>query len=436
MRREILQDTPCGFRSAPTALRRRTGAAVLLALLLTAAECGLTQTFGLRVPVPPTPVPVADSLHLVYELHLANVSEHPLRLAKLEVTAAGAADAYMILGAAELPQRLFRPDLRADSDTSLFAPGSTGVVYIELRLHDAALPENLEHRVTFAVTENDDTRTARGAAVPVREESPLVLSPPLRGGPWVAVYDPGWPRGHRRVIYAVDGEARIPGRHAIDWIRVDRDGRLADGDADRTRNWLGYGADVLAVADGTVAAVRDDFAESETLSGHPKHPPEDATGNYVALDVGQGRFVFYEHLQPGSIRVEAGEQVQAGQVIGALGFTGQSTGPHLHFHVADANSPLGAEGMPFVLDRFELLGAYENFDDLGSAPWTPAGSAVNTMRSRERPGPNAVVTFPGSDAEPAARGPTAEPQPSVSAAAAALAPTGACAPSTSNSPAL
>jgi murein DD-endopeptidase MepM/ murein hydrolase activator NlpD len=58
--------------------------------------------------------------------------------------------------------------------------------------------------------------------------------------------------------------------------------------------------------------------------------------------------------------------VRRGQPIASLGFTGDSTEPHLHFHVADNSSPLLGEGVPF---EFETNG------------------------KRERPAPNAVVAF-------------------------------------------
>jgi Peptidase family M23 len=54
------------------------------------------------------------------------------------------------------------------------------------------------------------------------------------------------------------------------------------------------------------------------------------------LDLGQGKFAFYEHLKSGSVVVRKGQHVKKGQTIAALGYTGQSTGPHLHFHVADS----------------------------------------------------------------------------------------------------
>lgn len=220
-----------------------------------------------------------------------------------------------------------------------------------------------------------------------------MLGPPLRGGPWAAIYKAEWPRGHRRVFYTVDGETRLPGRTAIDWVRVDDQGRIATGDADLARNALGYGAEVLAVADATVAAARDGVPEVERVSANGKHPQDLAAGNYVSLDLGDGRYAIYEHLIPGSLRVKPGDRVRKGQVIGWLGFSGDSTGPHLHLHVADAARPLLGEGMGYGFERFTLLGRYDDLGRLGSAPWTPL-AGLRPERRRELPASNVVVRFP------------------------------------------
>jgi hypothetical protein len=254
----------------------------------------------------------------------------------------------------------------------------------------------MRHRLTYSSARSDTPITVDAAPVALPRSRPLVLSPPLRGGPWAAIYGPSWERGHRRVLYAVDGHARIPGRFAIDWIRLDEHGRKAVGDEDRIANWHGYAADVLAVADAVVASVRDDVTESATLAARRKNALGDATGNYIALDLGNGRYAFYEHLKPGSVRVAPGQRVRRGQTIGALGFTGDSSGPHLHFHVADANSPLGAEGLPYVLTDFEQLGAYESLDQFGRTPWTPRDEATAPRRRAELPAPNSVIMFGAS----------------------------------------
>ena len=94
---------------------------------------------------------------------------------------------------------------------------------------------------------------------------------------------------------------------------------------------------------------------------------------------------------PGSVRVAVGQRVRRGEVLGEVGLSGSGGWPHLHFHVADGPSLLGAEGLPFAFDAFELLGRYGDFEQLGQAPWKPQGAG---MRRGERPPDNAVLRFP------------------------------------------
>lgn len=350
--------------------------------------------FELVVPVAPSPVPVADRRELRYELHLTNFSDEPLTVSRVRIF--DQSDRAVVELAGESLDRQFgrqfgrqlgRPGSRAAArDARTVAPGARAILYVELACDARAL----HHRVEYTTAGNDAApRSVDGAPVAVDRAPPVILGAPLRGGPWAAVHDPAWPRGHRRVVYTVAGTARIPGRYAIDWVALDAAGRYAS-DPDRVASWYGYGVDVLAVADAVVAAVRDDVPEVASVAAQTKHAIGDATGNYVALDLGHDRFAFYEHLKPGSLRVRVGQRVRRGEVLGALGFTGDSTGPHLHLHVADANAPLDAEGVPYVFTEFEELGAYPSMDQFGSSPWSPGAPA---RRHAAWPGPNTVVQF-------------------------------------------
>jgi murein DD-endopeptidase len=373
----------------------RARAVLLLGVAWIVGGTGLALMRGqeaieLRAMIEPRPVTIEGREQVVYELHLTNRGTEPVRVERLDVLAGAAGATVVSYAGSELRSRLAIVGA-TDAKSDAIAADGRAVIYLEVQRPAAA--SALRHRITYVSSGSQaGARTAEGADVRVSSEAAAVLSAPLRGGPWAAVHSPLWERGHRRVFYAVDGRERIPGRFAIDWIKLDAEGRSTRGEADLVANALGYGEDVLAVADATVAAARDDVDEVTRISARRKHAPQDASGNYVALDLGGGRFVFYEHLKPGSVRVKAGLRVRRGDVVASLGFTGDSTGPHLHLHVADGASPLGAEGLPFALDRFEVLGAYDDVADLGKKRWS-AATARPDRRQRERPAPNVVIDF-------------------------------------------
>ena len=199
-------------------------------------------------------------------------------------------------------------------------------------------------------------------------------------------------RGHRRVFYATEGSATLPGRFAIDWMKVDTSGKLSAGDADIPANHYGFGAEVLAVADGTIVAVRDDVPDPATISGRPRPGIADASGNFVMLDIGGGRIATYEHMKQGA-PVAVGDRVKAGQVVGFLGFTGQASAPHLHFHLADRASILGAEGQPYVVTSLTRLGQYATIESFfRREAWPPTGRSETVRNSF--PPPNLVARFP------------------------------------------
>jgi murein DD-endopeptidase MepM/ murein hydrolase activator NlpD len=97
-------------------------------------------------------------------------------------------------------------------------------------------------------------------------------------------------------------------------------------------------------------------------------------------------------LQPGSLKVKVGDKVRRGQVLGLVGNSGNSTEPHLHFHVSDANSPLGCEGLPYALSAFEVLGRIEGLQGGKMPPWKPL--TTPEAHKLEMPLANVVVRFP------------------------------------------
>lgn len=350
-------------------------------------------SIAIRVSPLLRPVLIDDKTTLVYELHLTNLSNESLWVKKIEVL--GSADSAVVSAfeGEGLKHRFYKPGEKSDSAAAfVIRPGSSAVIYVELLIPTGKIPRALVHRLSFSSygTSSNLIRVIQGASTPLVDKPAVVLGSPLATGPWAAVYSPSWERGHRRVIFTVDGVARIPGRFAVDFVKLDENGQFAASDKNVITNWYGYEADVFAVADGVVVSTRHDFSESSTVSAHTKYPAESATGNYISLKIGDNQYAFYEHLKPNTIRVKPGQAVRKGDVIAKVGFTGQSTGPHLHLHVADSDSPLGAEGIPFVFDQFTVLGSYPDFSAFGSSRWqaTRKSKLIN-----QHPAPNDVIQF-------------------------------------------
>lgn len=374
--------------------RRLLAGFALCALPFASAACGERESFDLGVPLAPTAVATEGRMRMFHELHLRNFSRQPLVPMRIEVLGDEGERLAELSGEA-LATRLAPAVPGTDARDGSIAAGGHGVAYIELAFAPGKAPVALRHRVAYRVADDGaEVAWIAGGDIVVDPGPAMVLGPPLRGGPWAAVFDAGWARGHRRVFYAVEGRATIPGRFAIDFVKLDDAGRLADGDADVVRNAYAHGEDVLAVADAEVVALRNDYPEAERVSLNGRHPLSKGSGNYVVLSLGEGRYAVYEHLRPGSVRVAPGQRVRRGDVIGEVGFSGSGNWPHLHFHVADAPSLLGAEGLPFAFDGFTVLGAYGDFDGLGQRPWTPRADAGTAARRRERPADNSVLRFP------------------------------------------
>ncbi|MBW2276667.1 MAG: M23 family metallopeptidase [Deltaproteobacteria bacterium] len=89
------------------------------------------------------------------------------------------------------------------------------------------------------------------------------------------------------------------------------------------------GTTIVAARRGVVKSLYED---SDTGCPDPDCADD---GNYVIIDHGDATFGRYWHLQQGGALVGVGDQVQRGEPIGLSGNTGWSTGPHLHFVVAD-----------------------------------------------------------------------------------------------------
>ena len=79
-------------------------------------------------------------------------------------------------------------------------------------------------------------------------------------------------------------------------------------------------------------------------------------GNYVMIKATGGQIIFLAHLKDGTTKVETGQEVKAGDFIGKVGNSGNSTAPHLHINVFDQmDAPYTAKVLPIVFKEYQEL---------------------------------------------------------------------------------
>jgi murein DD-endopeptidase MepM/ murein hydrolase activator NlpD len=342
---------------------------------------------GLFVPIAPTSFTADGKTHLVYELHMTNMSRLDCTLMSVEVLSGDTAARLVRYESKDLDALLGRPGYTG-ADKQKIGGGLRAVLYLWITLDAGAQPPaTIEHHLTFKVGDDTEEMALAGGRIGVGR-GPIVIDAPLRGDNWYAANGPSNTSGHRRALIPVGGNARIAQRFAIDWVRLGENGRTFTGDAKDNKNYRAYGSEALAVADGVVTAVKDSIPENIPGVNSRAVPItlETVGGNHVILDLGNGHFAFYAHLQPGSLRVKLGEKVRRGQVVGLVGNTGNSTEPHLHFHISNANSPLGSEGLPYALRAFEV----QDKESFGKATATNSPAQKRTM---EIPLENQIIRF-------------------------------------------
>jgi murein DD-endopeptidase MepM/ murein hydrolase activator NlpD len=155
-------------------------------------------------------------------------------------------------------------------------------------------------------------------------------------------------------------------------------------------DYYAYGKPIYAIGDGTVVSVLNTQDESEDLL---KKPEEDETeylqrvqlnqqnllmkgfkyilGNHVIIKHAHGEYSFYVHMKQGSINLKEGDKVKQGDEIGALGNSGNSTEPHLHFHVANSPNFVESRSLPIRFKNIKLFP-----DDNGKITHLHAGQVV------------------------------------------------------------
>ena len=295
-----------------------------------------------------------DQWHAEYTLILTNYTKTELKISSVSVHGfANQGEIYTkTYTAADLPAMFSSVKGNYElPQQPLLGPGESGVLYFLL---DFALLSNIPQTIenNFLVSAGGgETTEISIAPLQRRNVDPEVVRAPLQGSQWWTPNGPSNDAVHRRTLVVVGGKLSLTEEFAVDWVRLGDNGATFSGDSLKNQSYLAYNQDVLAAASGRIIKVRDGIAENKPTQNPPAEhlDLETLAGNHIVQDFGDGRYALYAHLIPGSLRVHVGDVVVQGEVLGRLGNSGNSTQPHLHFHVMDGPEPLGPRGVPFYI---------------------------------------------------------------------------------------
>jgi len=250
----------------------------------------------------------------------------------------------------------------------------TLLVFNPLHSFDEALPLDrlsFEFDLESGKGSNARTRTLTLEMAPRLYRTKATLRLPLKGR--VLVHDGhDFYSHHRRfdldrpIVRDTLKMTALSGRYAYDLCPADAEGRIHHGAQEDVADWVGWGAPVVAPGAGLVVTAVGDMADNwnEAEKKVERSPevnldrPISIAGNHVVIDHGNGEFSLIAHFRKGSLRVKAGDRVEAGQLLGTLGISGDSSLPHIHYQLMAGPNLFSSEGLPSSFSGLKrVLGA-------------------------------------------------------------------------------
>ena len=344
---------------------------VMLVALILAAILGSPWQRPLQVTVHPQTVYLekgATHQFLNFDFMFENPTDERLQLELIRMSAFD--EEGRLLRRLRLDRNAVSPSMNT-LPTAELEGGGTLFVFNPFHTFDSELRLVLLRYEFIFASENGGTQLAETIVTPARYETKTRLVLPLRGR---IIVDDGhdFYAHHRRVnldhpfVKQIGATANAV-RYAYDFCAVNEAGELHRGDGERLEEWFGFGDPVFSPGDGVIAEAVNDMPDNTLVDGKVVYSdalttddPKTFFGNYVIIDHQNGEFSYIAHLKLGSVRVKPGAKVLAGQLVGLMGLSGDTSFPHVHYQLQTGVDTFREEGLPSYFHDFRrVVGSQE-----------------------------------------------------------------------------
>lgn len=180
--------------------------------------------------------------------------------------------------------------------------------------------------------------------LPVLQRNITAMHLPFKGE-WTVF----WGGDTKELNYHVNARFQ---KNAFDIVINNGEGRSFKTNGKTNEDYYAFGQPIIAPCDGEVVWAVDGVKDNIPGELNPIYVP----GNAVLMKTSNKEYVFLAHFKQHSVKVKQGDQVKQGQLLGLCGNSGNSSEPHLHFHLQNTENLNKATGVKCYFNKLEVNG--------------------------------------------------------------------------------
>ena len=171
--------------------------------------------------------------------------------------------------------------------------------------------------------------------------------------PFKGKWNVGWGGDTVDLNYHVQYKAQ---KNAFDFLITDNEGKTYITNGRTNIDYYAFGKEIIAPCDAEVVLAVDGIEDNKPGELNPLYIP----GNTVILKTENDEYLFFLHFQQHSVKVKEGQKVKKGDLLGLCGNSGNSSEPHLHFHIQNVKDMNRATGVKSYFSNIIVDGELKN----------------------------------------------------------------------------
>jgi hypothetical protein len=259
---------------------------------------------------------------------------------------------------------MFSPEMNAALPLDKFSQVTAGlkvqfgvimkIRFVRLQSASALYETTFDKAVLgMTITLNPKNEIAGLLFKPYTEAKEIVRNTTKMKLPFKGEWSVTWGGDTKEQNYHVESVAQ---KNAFDILIKDEQGSTHKGSGESNEDYYAFGKELYAPCDGEVVLVVDGVKDNIPGVLNPIYIP----GNTVIIKTATGEYAFFAHFKQHSIVVKQGQKVTTGALLGLCGNSGNSSEPHLHFHLQNTEDMTKATGAKCYFDQLKVNGVLKS----------------------------------------------------------------------------